>query len=305
MAEDDAPREVVDELNGVRRRMGAVMAAMAKVYLTDIFSEPQAEQQCEQLLDKALRYDSENPEACQALADLRLTQGRQGEALLLARRTAEVCARLPAGLVPTYDFRMVTARLLVELSDYADAARILEELSREDGEDTEAWYLRGLCLMMLARGKEAREALLRARALVEENPTRDAGLTAQIDQLLARRALSQAEREAVWNPRWWVQDGRAQVRGQALRKALRELQRPSQVADLPSMPPHPQRAPTGPEPALTRPGDLVVVHNEEDLIDLSPAAQESRAQANGGRGTAGVFMPASGDHTPRSPRPLV
>lgn len=275
MAEDDAPREVVDELNGVRRRMGAVMAAMAKVYLTDIFSEPQAEQQCEQLLDKALRYDSENPEACQALADLRLTQGRQGEALLLARRTAEVCARLPAGLVPTYDFRMVTARLLVELSDYADAARILEELSREDGEDTEAWYLRGLCLMMLARGKEAREALLRARALVEENPTRDAGLTAQIDQLLARRALSQAEREAVWNPRWWVQDGRA------------------------------QRAPTGPEPALTRPGDLVVVHNEEDLIDLSPAAQESRAQANGGRGTAGVFMPASGDHTPRSPRPLV
>merc|ERR1719323_993294 len=134
---------------------------------------------------------------------------------------------------------------------------ILEELSREDGEDTEAWYLRGLCLMMLARGKEAREALLRARALVEENPTRDAGLTAQIDQLLARRALSQAEREAVWNPRWWVQDGRA------------------------------QRAPTGPEPALTRPGDLVVVHNEEDLIDLSPAAQESRAQANGGRGTAG------------------
>lgn len=197
-------REAEEELVSVRKRMSAVMAAMAKVYLTDMFEEPEAAAECEQLLDKALRFDSENPEACQALADLRLTQGRQGEALLLARRTAEICARLPGGLVPTYDFRVVTARLLVELSAYSDAVGILEGLTGEDPEDTEAWYLLGMCRMMLHRPREARDALLTARALLEENPARNGALMSQINQLLARRVLSEQEREGFWNPRGWL-----------------------------------------------------------------------------------------------------
>jgi len=134
-----AARACEEELAATRKRMSAVMSAMAKVYLTDMYAEAGSSAQCEALLDKALRHDSENPEACQALADLRLTQGRQGEALLLARRTAEICVRCPEGMVPTYDFRVVTARLLVELSEYRDASRLLEDLVVEDEEDTEAW----------------------------------------------------------------------------------------------------------------------------------------------------------------------
>ena len=95
------------ELRALRRRLGAVMAAQAKVYLTDMFEQEHALVRCEELLDRALRYDSENPEACQALADLRMTQGRNGEALLLAKRTKEICWRMQDGVAPTYDFRMV------------------------------------------------------------------------------------------------------------------------------------------------------------------------------------------------------
>lgn len=187
--------------------MSIVLVAMAKVYLTDFFEEENAKQTCEALLDRALEYDSENPEACQALGDLRLSQGRRGEALMLVRRATEICSSLPDGLVPTYDFRMVSARLLVELSQYEGAAEALEELCAEDEEDTEAWYLLGICLMLMCRTSACKTALEKAKQLLIDgcgNGSNDGALMDQIEALLQRRAISEEEKEQFWNPRWWV-----------------------------------------------------------------------------------------------------
>lgn len=159
----------------LKRRMSGVMASMAKVYLTECFDEEDSERHCEALLDKALLFDAENPEACQALADLRMSQGRSGEALMLVRRTADICRHLPRHLSPTYDFRMVTARLLVELSQYTDASGILQDLVREDSDDTEAWYLLGLCWMMNGQAKQAKDALLKAKQLLGKGPCSPGG----------------------------------------------------------------------------------------------------------------------------------
>lgn len=195
----------MQELPCVKRKMASVFVAMAKVYLTDCFEQRNAKDICEALLDKALEYDGENPEACQALADLRLSQGRRGEALLLVNRTVDICDNLPKGLVPTYDFRMVTARLLVELSQYEDASSILGELSSEDGDDTEAWYLLGICFMLLSQPSACKKALKHAKKLLEEGMTgSDAALLKQIDVLLDRRTITEAEKGQFWNPRWWV-----------------------------------------------------------------------------------------------------
>jgi len=120
-------------LAACRRQQGAAHAALAKVFLTDLAHEPGAQAEAERALDRALRHDPESPDACQALSDLRLSQGRPGEARLLARRAAELCApgRLPAGVAPSFDFALVTARLLLECGDAEAAAELLADLAEE------------------------------------------------------------------------------------------------------------------------------------------------------------------------------
>mmetsp|Transcript_24487 Transcript_24487/g.39382 ORF Transcript_24487/g.39382 Transcript_24487/m.39382 type:complete len:537 (-) Transcript_24487:256-1866(-) len=193
-------------MTALRKQISSVLCAIAKVFLTDCFMEDNSLAHCEELLDQALTYDPDNPEACQALADLRLTQDRRGESLLLIRRTVEVCHHLPDGLAPSYDFRTVTARLLVELSQYDTAVSILKELTAEDAEDAEVLFLLGICHILSGRPGECARVLGTAKELLA---ARGAGeemqLVRQIDALLARRSVTEDEKRAFWNPRWWVE----------------------------------------------------------------------------------------------------
>ena len=212
-----AGREGRARVTEAKKRIAAVLMAIAKVYLTDCFQDVGAAAVCERLLDRALLFDSESPESCQALADLRLSQGRKGEVLALVRRTVDLCEALPDGLVPSYDFRAVTARLLVELSEYPEAERILEGLAAEDALDTEVWYLLGLSRMLLGKPAECRAALEEAKQLLEQGGagTGNPALMEQIHDLLTRRFVPEDEKERFWNPRWWVQGDRAQAQGGA------------------------------------------------------------------------------------------
>mmetsp|Transcript_37181 Transcript_37181/g.44942 ORF Transcript_37181/g.44942 Transcript_37181/m.44942 type:complete len:433 (-) Transcript_37181:1314-2612(-) len=198
--------EVPEKRREVKRKMSSVMAAIAKVYLTDCFMETNSQTLCEHLLDQALLYDADNPEACQALADLRMSQNRRGEALVLCRRTVDVCNNLDEGLAPSYDFRCVTARLLVELSQYELAVDLLEDLAQEDSEDTEVMYLLGLCYMLLGDTKRCKQALQCAKGLLEKSRCADTSLMDQINGLLERQNITEEEKSKFWNPRWWVSD---------------------------------------------------------------------------------------------------
>lgn len=190
----------------LRRQISSVLCAIAKVFLTDCFLEDNSLEHCDKLLDQALTYDPDNPEACQALADLRLTQDRRGESLLLIRRTVEVCHHLPDGLAPSYDFRTVTARLLVELSQYETAAAILKELGAEDDEDAEVLFLLGICHILSGRPGESSRVLGKAKELLAAaGAGEETQLVRQIDALLARRSVTEEEKRSFWNPRWWVE----------------------------------------------------------------------------------------------------
>ena len=190
----------------LRKQISSVLCAIAKVFLTDCFMEEHSLEQCDQLLDQALTYDPDNPEACQALADLRLTQDRRGESLLLIRRTVEVCHHLPDGLAPSYDFRTVTARLLVELSQYDTATEILKELSAEDDEDAEVLFLLGICHVISGRPEACSRVLGKAKELLAASGAgEETQLVRQIDALLTRRSVTEEEKRSFWNPRWWVE----------------------------------------------------------------------------------------------------
>lgn len=202
--------DVMHKRRTTKRKLAEVLTSIAKVYLTDCFMECDAHRVCEDLLDQALQHDADNPECTQALADLRLSQGRRGEALLMVRRTMELCANLDDGLAPSYDFRCVTARLLVELSEYELAEKVLVELLGEDDQDTEVWYLLGLCYLLCNLPSKCREALSEAKSLLERARSTDTALMGQINSLLERRSITEEEKHIFWNPRWWISgDGTA------------------------------------------------------------------------------------------------
>lgn len=185
-------------------KMSSVLTSIAKVYLVDCFHEVKAESLCEETIDKALLYDPNNPEAVQALADLRLSQHRKGEALSLVQRTLDLCSGARGAMAPTYDFRAVTARLLVELSKYDVAITILRDLVSEDEEDTEVWYLLGLCYVLTGDAARSKLALTKAKTIIETVSGADASLIERIDRLIEHRVISEVDKDKYWNPRWWT-----------------------------------------------------------------------------------------------------
>jgi cytochrome c-type biogenesis protein CcmH/NrfG len=76
--------------------------------------EPKAEQECEKSLATALKIDSENLDALQTLANLRLIRAKDDEARTLLKRMVKLMLDNRDNL-PAIEFRMVTCRLLVEL----------------------------------------------------------------------------------------------------------------------------------------------------------------------------------------------
>ena len=50
---------------------------------------------------------------------------------------------------PPYAVRVATAKILLEVGQIEDATQLLEQLTHEDDEDSEIWYLLGLCYFNL------------------------------------------------------------------------------------------------------------------------------------------------------------
>jgi hypothetical protein len=130
---------------------------MAELYLTDLCMEADAEQQCERLLEMALKHSPLSPEAHQVLASVRISQQRNQDAVALLLRSielwrparardAEGTAIVPEAeaAVPSYDFRMTTCQLLLELGQYPIAVEVLEDLLEEDDEIIEVVYMAAL-----------------------------------------------------------------------------------------------------------------------------------------------------------------
>lgn len=61
--------------------------------------------------------------------------------------------------MPSIEFRMQTARLLVELSEFKKSVKILDMIIKEEDERVETWYLLGFCLFKLNLFANAQECI--------------------------------------------------------------------------------------------------------------------------------------------------
>lgn len=145
------------------KQRASAHACIAELYMTPPLCDEQgAEQTCEAALQESLKIDGENLDALQCLANLRSLRERDQEAFSLLQK---IVIKLTAihdhiaestcvenidkpqsqtegpGQMPSIDFRLQTARLLVQLGKYKPAVQVLEMITKEDDEVIEAWYL--------------------------------------------------------------------------------------------------------------------------------------------------------------------
>ncbi|KAL9968141.1 hypothetical protein ACROYT_G026475 [Oculina patagonica] len=121
--------------------------SLAEMYLTDECFKEEADVKCYECCQKAVEYDSTNPEAFQLMASCLLSQQNMEEARKMLEKSLELWQgkdeELPEAPVPSYESRIATSKLLIELENYETAGSVLEELIEESDEDPQVWYLLG------------------------------------------------------------------------------------------------------------------------------------------------------------------
>lgn len=128
-----------------KRRLAAILCAVAEVYMTDLSWEEDAEQRCEALITEAIMLASELPDTWQTVANVRISQTRVDEAKEALRRSMALWEQLEPEdpNVPQFPTRVSLVRLLIEVGMEEKAIDVAERLIIEDDQAVEVWYLSG------------------------------------------------------------------------------------------------------------------------------------------------------------------
>eukprot|EP00899_Mesostigma_viride_P004650 jgi/Mesvir1/14186/Mv09643-RA.1 len=144
--------------------LASALCSLAENYLSKLSQEAEnlpAEQQqavyaeVERLLGRAKVFDPASPEPLQVMASLRLEQDKPEEAKeqLMASLALWPPEELAGSVMdvdnahelPPFEFRVETAKLLLEVAELPRAVSVLQRLVEENDTVHEVWYLLGVC----------------------------------------------------------------------------------------------------------------------------------------------------------------
>lgn len=160
-----------EELATINNQLCAAFCAVAGLYMTDLCEEEVAEAQCEQCLSEALKHDPNSPEPYQGMANLRMSQSRPEDAAQMldgAVQRLATCVGEDGRSTMTFEFRMESSKLLIEVQKFEHASTVVQGLLQEDDENVELWYLLGYCYFHLKEYLDARQVLSTAHQMFEK-----------------------------------------------------------------------------------------------------------------------------------------
>ncbi|KAJ3385808.1 hypothetical protein HDU92_002837 [Lobulomyces angularis] len=146
----------LNEHDSLKEKAASTLCAMVELYMTDLCDDIDAEQKCQEYLNKALQYKESNPEVFQTYTSFLLSQNKPEEAQETVLKSMEIWFREnheEMENVPEYNQRIALVKLLMELSLNEKALKVLETLQEEDDENAEMWYLYGWCYYLNGGGK--------------------------------------------------------------------------------------------------------------------------------------------------------
>ncbi|KAJ4930737.1 hypothetical protein JOQ06_025045 [Pogonophryne albipinna] len=171
--------------------------SVAEIYLTDLCMEEGAGDKCKELIERALQYHHDNPEALQLMASYLFSTERnqEGKEYLLksvglwlpAQEQSAASSSTDEDMqneIPPYESRVTTAKLLLESEEFEVAVDVLEGLLEEDDEVVQVWYLSGwVCYLQLEKAKEL-SYLTNAKKLYIKLRCDDQPMSEHVEQLL-------------------------------------------------------------------------------------------------------------------------
>ena len=123
--------------------------------MTDLCFEKNAEEVCEECLIKSQKEDPEenNLNYLQTAANLRLVQQKKDESKKIMLKLFKLLQNPSSSA--SYEFKISTTKILIELEEYSSAMEILVQLTEDFDQIVDVWYLLGLCLKLQKEFKSA------------------------------------------------------------------------------------------------------------------------------------------------------
>ncbi|KAG8187401.1 hypothetical protein JTE90_016945 [Oedothorax gibbosus] len=157
--ENIIPAKDEDERKRLIRSLSDAYCSISEIYMTDCCDSENAEGNCFSAIEAAISSDPSNTDAYQSLANFHLVKGQTKEAKEATEKSLsfwlplhealrdgeldETASKDLENVLPSYDSRIQTSKLLIELEMLDEATNILDGLYEEDDEVVEVLYLLG------------------------------------------------------------------------------------------------------------------------------------------------------------------
>lgn len=186
-------------------QLSSAYVALSELYMSDLCDEPEAQTEAERFISLATGCDPSNPETWQAEANYKLVTQQFDAAKESLRKSLDLWLPQHAAFLETgegrqtsltFNSRVATVQLCLDLEMFEEATQIAEGLIEEDEEVVTPWYLLGW-LNYLREDPDywgnVRHYLTRAKQVQAKNPTDDQEMINHIEEILAE--LGQQEED--------------------------------------------------------------------------------------------------------------
>ncbi|KAL1411139.1 hypothetical protein Q8F55_002089 [Vanrija albida] len=152
------------ELEEERRIAVTSLIAMIEIWMSDLCFEPEASNNCDALIARAVSIAPNDPEVLLTLASIRLSQSKFDEAKeTILKVYSDLEGRDPFDpMLPGLPVRLTFVRLLLEHHLHLEALDILSTAREEDSLEVEAAYLEGWAYHLRGEAVDADPTLLAA-----------------------------------------------------------------------------------------------------------------------------------------------
>ncbi|XP_031564050.1 probable assembly chaperone of rpl4 [Actinia tenebrosa] len=165
--------------------------SLAEIYMTDECFDTEAENKCFECCQKAVEYDPSNPDAYQTMANCLMSQEKIQDAQTMLKKGLDLWLgkddddtdQVP---MPSYESRLTSAKLLLELEDFEVAGTVLQTLLEENDEDPQVWYLLGWMYHLSGQDNTSKKiSLEKAKEISVKSGCEDEQFLQHIDELLS------------------------------------------------------------------------------------------------------------------------
>ncbi|ODV98019.1 hypothetical protein PACTADRAFT_47840 [Pachysolen tannophilus NRRL Y-2460] len=169
--ETNSVNDALAEKKSLIKKLNQGIFAEIEIWMTDLCMEEEAEQQCNDLINKSLEFDNENPEAWSTLASIRISQQRNDDAitavnsaweLFLQKKTALESAsnnatggeeeeEASAEYFELIQALLTLAKYAIELEMFEISLQIVANVQDINEKCLESYYLEGFVNYLIAK----------------------------------------------------------------------------------------------------------------------------------------------------------